>query len=88
MDFDPRDYEDARDPRDTRDWDERDRGHDDDALSLGRGPGSSQIDAHHDRRDRDDDSPSHLTSSTAARYLVNFLRRAARQNGLLARRVS
>ena len=55
MDFDPRDYDDARDPRDTRDWDGRDRGHDDDALSLGRGPSSSPIEAHHDRHDRDDD---------------------------------
>lgn len=55
MDFDPRDYDDQRDPRDSRDWDERDRGHDDDALSLGRGPSSSQIEAHHDGRDRDND---------------------------------
>src|SRR6266542_2018645 len=53
MDFDPRDYDDARNPRDTRD--KRDRGHDDDALSFGRGPSSSPIEAHHDRRDRDDD---------------------------------
>src|SRR5204862_69153 len=43
---------------------------------------------HATRRDRDDDSPSHLTSSTAARYLVNFLRRAARQNASPARRAS
>jgi hypothetical protein len=55
MDFDPRDYDDGRDPRDPRDPDDRNRGHDDDTLSIGRGPSSSQIEAHHDRRDRDDD---------------------------------
>jgi hypothetical protein len=54
MDFDPRDFDDARDPRDARDRDGRDPGHDDDALSLGRGPSSSQIEAHRDSRDRDD----------------------------------
>ena len=52
MDFDPRDYDDARDPRDQ---DERDRTHDDDVLSIGRGPSSAPIEAHHDRRDRGDD---------------------------------
>jgi hypothetical protein len=55
MDFDPRDYSDARDPHDPRDRDERDRDHDDDALSLGRGPSSSHIEAHHHGRDRDND---------------------------------
>jgi len=53
MDFDPRDYDDARDPRDARDWNGRDRGNDDDALSLGRGP-SSAPESHHER-ERDDD---------------------------------
>ena len=48
MDFDPRDYNDARDPRDTGDWDER--AHDEDALSLGRWRSSSPIEGHHDRR--------------------------------------
>jgi len=52
FDFDPRDYDGARDPRDR---DERDRD-DDDALTLGRGPSAPQVDDHHDeRRDRDDD---------------------------------
>ena len=52
FDFDPRDYDDARDPRDR---DERDRD-DDDALTLGRGPSAPRVDDHHDeRRDRDDD---------------------------------
>lgn len=52
FDFDPRDYDDARDPRDR---DERDRD-DDDALPLGRGPSAPRVDDHHDeRRDRDDD---------------------------------
>jgi hypothetical protein len=52
FDFDPRDYDDARDPGDR---DERDRD-DDDALTLGRGPSAPQVDDHHDeRRDRDDD---------------------------------
>jgi len=37
MDFDPRDYYDARDPRDPRDRNERDRDFDDDALTMGRG---------------------------------------------------
>lgn len=55
FDFDPRDYSDARDPRDTRDRDERDRDHEDDALSLGRGPNSPSVEEHHDRRDRDDE---------------------------------
>ena len=32
MDFDPRDYSDARDPRDPRDRDERERDYDDDTL--------------------------------------------------------
>ena len=54
MDFDPRDYSDERDPRDSRDRDDRDRDHDDDALSLGRGPSSSRIEEHHNQRDRDD----------------------------------
>lgn len=42
MDFDSRDFDDVRDPCDTRDRDGRDPDHD--ALSLGRGPNSSQID--------------------------------------------
>jgi len=55
MDFDPRDYDDARDLRDGRDRETRDRD-DDDALTLGRGPSSHRIEDHHDdRRDRDDD---------------------------------
>ncbi len=54
MDFDPRDYDDARDPRDARDRDERDRD-DDDALTLARGPSSHRVEDHHDeRRDWDD----------------------------------
>jgi len=55
MDFDPRDYSDARDPRDSRDRDDRDRDHDDDALSPGCGPSSSRVEEHHDQRDRGDD---------------------------------
>jgi hypothetical protein len=55
LDFDPRDYGDARDPRDPRDRDERDRDHDDETLSLGRGPISPPVEEHHDHRDRDDD---------------------------------
>lgn len=52
FDFDPRDHDDARDPRGR---DERDRD-DFDALTLGRGPGSPRVEDHHDeRRDRDDD---------------------------------
>jgi uncharacterized protein YecT (DUF1311 family) len=52
FDFDPRDYDDARDPRDR---DERDRD-DDDALTLGRGPSAPRVDDHHDeQRDRVDD---------------------------------
>jgi len=55
LDFDPRDHSDARDPRDSRVGDERDQDHDDDALSLGRGPGSPSVEEHHERRDREDD---------------------------------
>jgi hypothetical protein len=47
MDFDPRDYSDARDPRDR---DERDRDYDDDAFSAGRSS-SPREDAPHDRDD-------------------------------------
>ena len=53
MDFDPRDYCDARDPRDSRDRDERDRDIDD-ALSPGRGSSAPSVEEHHDR-DRDDE---------------------------------
>jgi hypothetical protein len=53
MDFDPRDYSDSRDSRDSRDRDERERHHDDEALSLGRGPSSPSVEEHHDRRDGD-----------------------------------
>ena len=55
FDFDPRDYSDARDPLDPRDQDERDRDHDDDALSLGRGSRAPSVEEHYDRRDRDDE---------------------------------
>jgi hypothetical protein len=57
MDFDPRDYSDERDPRDSRDRDDRDRDrdHEEDALSLERGPSSSRIEEHHDQRGRNDD---------------------------------
>lgn len=52
FDFDPRDCDDARDPRDK---DHRDRD-DDDAVALGRGPSAPRVDDHHEeRRDRDDD---------------------------------
>src|SRR5688572_3266613 len=54
MDFDPRDYCDARDPRDPRDRDERDRDFDHDALSPGRGNSAPSVEEHHDR-DRDDE---------------------------------
>jgi hypothetical protein len=55
FDPDPRDCSDARDSRDPRERDERDRDHDDDALSVGRGPTSPSVEEHHDRRDRDDE---------------------------------
>ena len=55
MEFDPCDCSDTRDPRDPRDHGEHERDHDDDALPLGRGPSSANVDEHHDRRDRDDD---------------------------------
>lgn len=52
FDFDPRNCDDARDPRDK---DHRDRD-DDDAVALGRGPSAPRVDDHHDdRRDRDDE---------------------------------
>jgi DNA-binding MarR family transcriptional regulator len=55
FDFDPRDYGDARGPCDPRDRDERGCAHDDDALTLGRGPSSPSVEEHHDRHNRDDE---------------------------------
>ena len=59
MDFDPRDYDDARDPRDTHDWDERDRGHDsrdrddDRHATRDRADHRNRDDARWPERDRD-----------------------------------
>ena len=52
FDLDPRDYDDARAPRDG---DERHRD-DNDELTLGRGPSAPHVEDHHDEpRDRHDD---------------------------------
>jgi hypothetical protein len=64
MDVDPRDYDDPRGPRDSRDGEERDPGHDDDALWRARSDNSIRCTVHwHCRRAAEGARPNDLTGT-------------------------